>query len=368
MTPSYKSKRMQLIMTGVLLALMSGPLILGKLDLLDSVDMFATSKIFAIKYLVNQIRKGPAEIDIAFIGSSDLSTSISASIIQQELSEKLGRPATVRNFSAPLGKAGYSLVVAETLLKTKKVKLLVIELQIDGPIQKENLVFNWWQAWAHRKLTAQLPIADQISLYAEAVLGVPQQLLSLVRANDALGLANDLSDQLSRIESAHGSFEVKRNFGEAELRLRTYPEDDIFTEKNFAIPAFNPEDLIFRASKDANPKHFVQNWNLTEKQIAFYSRIRELAEIQGGKIIFLRVNRPWENTSTADIPKNIPDSLKSVPILVIPETWLTGKYDSETKRLALYNLGHRNLNGMRLFTKAVAPAILQIYSESHESH
>ena len=367
MNANFRNPKIQLLMTCILIVLLLGPVVLGELNLLDYANTFAASRIMESKFLVGQLRNGPPEIDMAFIGSSELASSMSANIIQKQLSEKFNKPSVVMNFSSIFGDTSYALSTTEALLKSKKIKMLVVELQTQELGEYESLSFNWWQAWSHRDLMSQLTIKDQLRLYSEAVMAVPLQILGLIHSPDALGISAELLSKYEKRVKALGSEESRTGYSDTNW-IDPSEGESKYVEKDFVVETFKPEDLIYRGPENLVKKHFVQNWNLNEKQILFYTRIKELTEKQGGKLVFIKVNKPGDNTSTSDLPRNIPTGLQTVPIVVIPETWLTGKYDTATKRLALYNYSHRNFNGMKLFTETISPALLQIYNEYYEKH
>ena len=212
-------------------------------------------------------------------------------------------------------------------------------------------------------MMADLPIKEQLHLYAESVMAIPLQILAIFRQNGALGISKDKSSDLAETVLAAGSNEAKKGYTHGNGVVGPENVTDNFVEKDFPIELFKNEDLIYRYNQNLEKSHFAQNWDLSNKQILFFSRIKELIEKQGGKLVFIKPNFPSDNTPTADVPRNTPNDLQSVPILVVPETWLTGKYDLETKRIALIDDGHRNLNGMNLFTKTITPALLQLYNE-----
>jgi hypothetical protein len=89
------------------------------------------SDLFRSRWVYERIHYDKTPIDVAIIGSSRLETSVSAPILEKELSEKLGRPIHVANLAIPQEGRNLHYLVAKELLQnhpeTRIILLSVVE-------------------------------------------------------------------------------------------------------------------------------------------------------------------------------------------------------------------------------------------------
>jgi hypothetical protein len=94
-------------------------------------QQLAHSDLFRSRWVYERIHYDKTPIDVAIVGSSRLETSVSAPLLEKELSEKLGRPIHVANLAIPQEGRNLHFLVARELMEnhpeTRIVLLSVVE-------------------------------------------------------------------------------------------------------------------------------------------------------------------------------------------------------------------------------------------------
>jgi len=80
-------------------------------------QQLADSDLFRSRWVYERIHYDKTPIDVAIIGNSKLETSVSAPILEKELSEKLGRPIHVANLAIPQEGRNLHYLVARELVE-----------------------------------------------------------------------------------------------------------------------------------------------------------------------------------------------------------------------------------------------------------
>jgi hypothetical protein len=80
-------------------------------------QQLADSDLFRSRWVYERIHYDKTPIDVGIIGDSRLETSVSAPILEKELSEKLGRPIHVANLAIPAGGRNLHFLVARELVE-----------------------------------------------------------------------------------------------------------------------------------------------------------------------------------------------------------------------------------------------------------
>jgi hypothetical protein len=94
-------------------------------------QQLSESDLFRSRWVYERIHYDKTPIDVAIIGSSRLETSVSAPILEKELSEQLGRPIHVANLAIPQEGRNLHYLVARELVEnhpeTRIILLSVVE-------------------------------------------------------------------------------------------------------------------------------------------------------------------------------------------------------------------------------------------------
>jgi hypothetical protein len=87
------------------------------------------SDFFRTRWVYERIHYDNTPIDVAILGSSRLETSVSAPILEKELSEKLGRPIHVANLALPQeGRNLHYLVARELLESHPETRIILVSV------------------------------------------------------------------------------------------------------------------------------------------------------------------------------------------------------------------------------------------------
>jgi hypothetical protein len=87
------------------------------------------SDLFRSRWVYERIHYDKTPIDVAILGSSRLETSVSAPILEKELSEKLGRPIHVANLAIPQeGRNLHYLVARELLENHPETRIILVSV------------------------------------------------------------------------------------------------------------------------------------------------------------------------------------------------------------------------------------------------
>ena len=92
-------------------------------------QQLAHSDLFRSRWVYERIHYDKTPIDVAIIGSSRLETSVSAPILEEELSQKLGRPIHVANLAIPQeGRNLHFLVTRELLENHPETRIILVSV------------------------------------------------------------------------------------------------------------------------------------------------------------------------------------------------------------------------------------------------
>jgi hypothetical protein len=92
-------------------------------------QQLTNSDLFRTRWVYERIHYDKTPIDVAILGSSRLETSVSAPILEKELSEKLGRPIHVANLAIPQeGRNLHYLVARELLQNHPETRIILVSI------------------------------------------------------------------------------------------------------------------------------------------------------------------------------------------------------------------------------------------------
>jgi hypothetical protein len=318
-------------------------------------------------YLYQQIFEETNDIDIAFVGSSRILMGIDAPYVQQKLSEQLGRPAVVRTIA--WGWSGFDkfYFAVKDLLQHRRVRMLVFYDEGQSLNLMDPYARRWFRFGENGADLAGFPIRLQADYFFASLLGVPRNLLDLLRPN----LPCELSvADIARLERTYyctnpatrlGSLALQQGFGSSPTFQDDHPPFEFFTPANQARPE---ETVIYsRATKDefqftgppmlVSQIHFAQKFGAlaTEKHLPLVMlHMPELADV-GQPAIPER--EFWPDTLHADVAM----------IGITPPHLFAGMNEVEIHKLFAEQY-HLNLNGQQYFTRLITPALLNLYENS----
>jgi hypothetical protein len=92
-------------------------------------QQLADSDFFRTRWVYERIHYDKTPIDVAILGSSRLETSVSAPILEKELTEKLGRPIHVANLAIPQeGRNLHYLVARELVQNHPETRIILVSV------------------------------------------------------------------------------------------------------------------------------------------------------------------------------------------------------------------------------------------------
>ncbi|HTH52314.1 MAG TPA: hypothetical protein VL495_00105 [Edaphobacter sp.] len=295
--------------------------------------------------------KGP--VDILFVGSSLLVRGVDTQYLEQQLSARLGRPAKIARLSLKWQGLDMQYMLMRDFLEHRKVGLVIMDMPTLALIgDSPHIQAYRWMRWGEfPRSTAGLSFRDRMAIYGAEVLGAPRQLVNYLRPN--LLVQNPQLVVSLGSQSDYGS--VGYYGGPFVPEPRTPPqitEDSIFCH--------GPSDSNFDfAGVPLGPYH--QHWA---------REIGNLAKEYHVPFALIHVPEDTEKGMTR-VPERMywPDviGIPSAPILGIPSATLFR--DTPASEVSNYYYDqHFNDNGKEFFTRAIAPAVMDLYArEAHGS-
>ena len=287
-------------------------------------------------YLHQQIFEEKGDIDIAIMSSSRLGCAIDAHYLQKRLSDKLGRPAVVRSLTWTWNGYDALYFIAQDLLQHRRVHMIVLCDLSSGATDIAHHQTSSWFRWADNAGAMKLlPLESRASFYASAILGLPRNLVGLLRSN-----LPPLPADKDKPAWNHS------------------PTD--FTPVTTAGPA---DVLVYSGSQDTNFKF--PPTPITRMQMVFVHNIGVLAQEHQTRLVFLHIpdyadRRQSEIVETIFWPAAFGINLDLVGIP--PAVLFAGLTDDEIGKL-YFNPTHFNQNGKNYFTPIITPALIQIYED-----
>jgi hypothetical protein len=367
MRPAFASTQQAAAFAFLLLVLLLLPVLLTKSVLPPREQIYAWSGWDSTgphPYHQQLIFEEKGDIDIAFIGSSQITHAIDTPEVQEKLSAMLGRPATVRTLG--WGGAGFDALYITTkdLLQNRRVKMMVIYDECQTYDQPNSLAPNFFRLADDADSLAGLPLRLKLDYYDAAILGVPKNLLCLLRSAlpadmspakmdyvDGLYDADNIVLRLGSIASHHG-FNFSALFDDYGPFIPYTPDNGI-TPSDVAV--YSPETQAdFQFSGPPVP-----DW-----QLRFGRKFTALARQYGVKLVLLHLPLESDRRSTVIQEREFwPDALRAdITMMGIPPATLFKGMSDEDVRKLYCDTWHLNKNGQEYYTSLITPALLKIYA------
>ncbi len=364
MDPAFSSTKQAGAFALLLLVLLILPLILEPRILPSRVESYSSAGWIdgAYPYLDQQIfiEKGP--LDIVFIGPSHMWAAIDTPAVQEALSQKLGRPAVVRTLGWT--NAGYDALYFATqdLLQHRQVHLLVYYDAYQIKDNPHELASLWFRFGDNAQVLTDLPLRLKISYYFASLVGLPHNLLGLLRTR----LPADLNSpkktyweervDAERIVSRLGSVASKKGF----------TPDNNTTSAPFEV--FKPEPTGRSSKAVIYSKTTREQFKFTATdndswQYVFARKFVSLAQEHHTRLALLHIPTWDEGRKTViEERQNWPEFLKGdiAMIGITPEKFGEGISDADFIKL-FGNSDHLNKNGQEYFTSIIIPRLLELY-------
>ena len=368
MRPAFSSTKQAAAFALLLLVLLLSPVLVGKnlLPPRDEVYSSMTWRHGPFSYLHQQIFAEKSDIDIAFIGSSRVWAGIDTPYVQEALSRQLGRKATVQTFGWSWLGFDALYFITQDLLQHRKVKMIVFDDEYwPAP---HVAAARWFRYGENREALQGMSPAIQANYYFAALLGMPRNLLSLIRLNypEELVLPDDAHwKNFYRSQNSKerlGALTVERGMS---LSAPLVPYAPAINSQPSDVRIYSPETAdVFRFSGPPTPA-----W-----QLQFAKQFAALAAAHQVKLVFLHLQPPFSDneTNSAYIQEREcwPEILgTNVTMMGIPPAKLFSGISQEDLPKLFYtpDFCHFNKNGQAYFTQIITPALLQLY-ENQPAH
>jgi hypothetical protein len=362
MRPAFSSLGQASSFALLLLCLLLSPALMGKRNLppRDRIYSSYSSRLGAYSYLQQQIFQEKGDIDIAFVGSSHIWLDINTTEVQEKLSQELGRPAVVRTFG--WSKPGFDALyfIAQDLLERRKVRLLVFYDEVNlraRPSLPHRLAFRWFRLGDNRADLDSLSIRSKASYYAAAILGMPRNLLNLLRPN----LPEDKrAAERTRSRIYHMAADPADRLGSAAIDLEYNTLQPVADYQPHSTARPSDVCIYSPATKD---KFAFSGPDTPELQLRFARKFGQLLAQHGTQIVLLCLPRVSDMKDPLLQARTFwPDIVASdmTMIGIPPATLFQGLSESEVLKL-YYDPDHFNRNGQKYYTSIIAPRIVETY-------
>ena len=369
MTPAFQTSRQAAGFLALIAAILMLPLIAGP-SLLPARSEIYTSIAWRFgghPVFQNTIFREKGDIDIAFIGSSRIWNDINPVHVRQKLSESLGREAKVNTLG--WNTAGFDALyfIAKDLLENRRVKMLVVNDEYNpeiGGSRPQRLASRWFRFSENAKDLGGLSLTGKSGYYASAVLGMPRNLLGLVRNNLPARSAPAEEFSPEKLYKARdsdltlGALAAEKNFFDPTGAFVPYVPQTDCGPGDVAVWSETTRD-VFATSGSV----------MTDLQTQFAKKLAALARHHHATLVFLylpNIKDAFNEKihSAAIWPELLGSDVKFVGLP--PARLFKDMSPAEIQKL-YSDPTHLNKNGQEYFTPIVTPAIIDLY-RANETH
>ncbi|MCE0484469.1 MAG: divergent polysaccharide deacetylase family protein [Methylacidiphilales bacterium] len=364
MRPAFGSVRQAAAFAFLLLVILLSPVLVGK-SLLPSREQIYSSFWWAngaYPYIDEQIYREKGDIDIAFIGASHIWNGIDTPYVQNQLSQRLGRPATVRTFG--WGGAGYDTLylVTQDLLQHRKVHMIVyydVYEVWDVPNGQAARLFRFADD-AHD--LGGLPLLKKIDYYLASILGMPRNLLSMVRSNQPVDFSSRTKSLWETLKHADDIVERLGSLRTRNGYTATPTSSGTSFEEYAPLTTATSSDV--RIYSEATKDDFYFTNDLPSWQLHFARKFADLSRQYGCRIVLLHLPMFAERHDPKIGEKEFwPGAFGlNLDMVGIPSVKLFGNLTDEQIEKLYEDPGHFNENGQKYFTTLVTPALVELYA------
>jgi hypothetical protein len=293
--------------------------------------------------------KGP--VDILFVGSSLIVRGIDMDYVQQQLSAQLGRPAKVARLALKWQGLDMQYMLMKDFLEHRQARLVIMDMPTLALIgDSPHIQAYRWMRWGEfPESTAGLPFRSRVAIYGAEVLGSPRQIVNYLRPNRRI--------QDPRLVETLGS---QSEYGSVGYYGSTFVPEP-------RTPPQIPLDSIY-AHGEGDPTFDFNGVPLGPYHQHWARAIGDLARKYNVPFAMVHIPEDTEKGMTR-VPERMywpaVVGMPSAPILGIPSATLFRNVPPDEIKNYYYDQ-HFNDNGKELFTRAMTPAILNLYAK--EAH
>ena len=287
-----------------------------------------------------------SELGVFYCGSSLLDAATNTRLVEQQMTQAIGHPVKALLLRQAWQGPDMNYFVARTMMEHRKVRILVIAApawihKSDQPHVQLSRVIRYGD---YPGALDGLGFRRWMAVYADYVLGAPRQALNLLRPN--------------LVDPDAGMRPVKP----AYLGYHGAP----FVMHGPSDPQV-PADESIDSEKSRELFHF-DGPALSEYQFHFLRKTAELARDHNATLVILHLPSPSERG------QNIVPDRQNMPGVVGDHVFFVGVPSARLFRdipaeqfYDYYQDEHMNLNGADLFTRAVTPALIELYERTSQA-
>jgi len=306
-------------------------------------------------------------LDIAFIGSSRVWCGVNSLYVQGKLSQSLGRDAEVATVG--WNTAGFDALyfITEDLLQNRKVNMLVVDDEYNSEIggsRPHRLASRWFRTADNGHDLNGLSLFAAVGYHASAALGMPRNLLGLVRRNRPIRVSPDNKfspETLYRSQDPGnflGALCVEENFDDLTGAFVRYQPATRISPDNVVV--FSPT---------TRHSFGLSSRQLPDLQVHFARKLAALAKQNHAKLIFLHY--PAIDEVSADAIREAaiwPEILDGdvAWVGIPPVTFFQGMTEPEARKL-FSDPKHLNRNGQEYFTPLITEKLVELYHAEKNS-
>jgi len=298
-----------------------------------------------------QIFEEKEPVDILFVGSSLLVRGVDMNYVQQQLSAQLGRPAKVSRLALKWQGLDMQYMLMHDLLEHRKVGMVVMNMPTLALIgDAPHIQAYRWMRWGEfPKSTAGLPFRDRMAIYGAQVLGAPRQLVNYLRPNRLVQ-----NQQMVATLGSQSEYGAVGYFGGP------------FVPEPRTPPVISLDTVVAHGADD-------KNFDFDGLALGPYHRywgrqIGDLVKEYHVPFVMMHIPEDTEKGMTR-VPERMywPDviGISSAPVLGISSAALFRDTPASEVNNYYYDQ-HFNDNGREFFTRAITPALLELYAK--EAH
>jgi hypothetical protein len=369
MKPAFSSVGQAAAFCLFLLALLLLPVIFtrGMLPPREEIYSSVPWRMGLYPYIHDVIFQQKGDVDIAFMGGSTMYMGVNTPYVEAALAKSLGRKVCV--FTASWNWRGFDALyfVAKDLLENRHVNTIVfsdVTEWDDAPHPMAPYLFRFGDDAAELR---GMPLRHVPQYYFAAILGMPRNLLSLIRPNDPRTFF-DPTDDGPTAGVPHAPFAITdpaASLGSEEEEIGYHFAK--FVDYSPASPA-SPSDACVYSQGTANKFQFSKS-RLPALQLYFLNKFLTLVRAHRTRLVMLTIPSPGEPLTpfipeAADWPAILGPDVTIVGIP--PAKFYAGMTPPDIDKITP-DRGHLNKNGQQYFTKVITPSLLKIY-ESPSGH
>jgi hypothetical protein len=311
------------------------------------------------RFMGNAIEAG-GNVDVLVVGASDAETAFDTKVLSEELSARLGRPIRVLNFGANWYGAEALYARVQGALSNLKVKVVVAMDTFGGTNYPHELAEYWW-LYPRTVMPASLTFRERATLYATTLLGAPRRSWADLRGVANLRIAPEWQSSVTERDQTLGFNGVRLGW----LGWSARGPRAKYADLTRPVPDIPSASQFYRDATDDGFVYFYGEY--TAYQTAFLKQIDQIVTAQGG--IFAMVSTPVLADGLSDKAFIRPlwhAEPRSWPQFGIATARLFKGLSDEEAHAFYYNEYHLNASGAKLYSRAIAPALVKLLNDAEQ--